>query len=152
MLEANLAEIFHLLKMRAGLGGPVQTIERRYSNGLSNFFKIYKPIVNQWILIDNSMENFEFIAEGSGAEVIIRSEKKWSLLKRFMMEINEQLQELEEKVNRGLKEAYRKMTEFKKKNNSPLIVSRDGKVISIPANEILPTTSSKNESLGTPSQ
>ncbi|MEQ6119512.1 hypothetical protein [Reichenbachiella sp. MALMAid0571] len=61
------------------------------------------------------------------------------------MGINEQLRELEEKVNIGLKEAYRKMVEFKKKNNSPLVVSRDGKVVSIPADEILPTTNAKNE-------
>ena len=61
------------------------------------------------------------------------------------MGINEQLRELEEKVNLGLKEAYKKMVEFKKKNNSPLVVSRDGKVFSIPAEEILPTTSAKNE-------
>jgi len=61
------------------------------------------------------------------------------------MEIKEQLKELEEKVNLGLKEAYRKMAEFKKKNNSPLIVSRNGKVIAVPSNEILPTTISKNE-------
>jgi len=61
------------------------------------------------------------------------------------MEINEQLQELENKVNLGLKEAYKKMAEFKKRNNSPLVVSRNGKVISIPAEEILPTTSAKNE-------
>lgn len=60
------------------------------------------------------------------------------------MEIREQLQELEEKVNLGLKEAYRKMVEFKKRNNSPLIVSRDGKIIAIPPNEILPTTNAKN--------
>ena len=61
------------------------------------------------------------------------------------MEIKEQLRELEEKVSLGLKEAYRKLAVFKKKNNSPLIVSRDGKVISIPPNEILPTTTAKNE-------
>ena len=47
------------------------------------------------------------------------------------MGIDEQLRELEEKVNLGLKEAYRKMAEFKKKNNSPLVVSRDGKVLSL---------------------
>jgi len=58
---------------------------------------------------------------------------------------NTELRELEEKVNRGLKEAYRKMVVFKKKNNSPLIVSRGGKVIAIPPDEIPPTTSAKNE-------
>ena len=60
------------------------------------------------------------------------------------MGIREELSELEEQVSLGLKEAYRKMVEFKKKNNSPLIVSRDGKVVSIPPNEIPPTTKVKN--------
>ena len=60
------------------------------------------------------------------------------------MEIKEQLKELEEKVSLGLKEAYRKMVEFKKKNNHPLIISHKGKVIVVPPNEILPTTSAKN--------
>jgi len=59
---------------------PIQTIRRRYSHGLLNFFKIYKTIVNRWILVDNSTENFEFIAEGSGYDVVIRSESKWSQL------------------------------------------------------------------------
>ena len=60
------------------------------------------------------------------------------------MEIKEELRELEEKVNLGLKEAYKKMVEFKKRNNSPLIVSRDGKVTAIPPDKIPPTTSAKN--------
>lgn len=61
------------------------------------------------------------------------------------MENRKQLRELEEKVNRGLKEAYRKMVEFKKRNNSQLIVSRSGKAIVIPPDEILPTISAKNQ-------
>ena len=60
------------------------------------------------------------------------------------MGIREELSELEEQVSLGLKEAYRKMVEFKKKNNSPYIVSRDGKVVSIPPNEVPPTTKVKN--------
>ena len=62
------------------------------------------------------------------------------------MDSREQVSELRKQVNLGLKEAYRKMVEFKKKNNSPLIVSRDGKVIAIPPDEIPPTTCAKNES------
>jgi hypothetical protein len=61
------------------------------------------------------------------------------------MDDRQQLRELKEQVNRGLKEAYRKMAEFKKRNNSPLIISRNGKIIAIPPDEILPTTSAKNE-------
>lgn len=72
------------VKTRVKEGGhniPTDTIERRYANGLCNFFKIYKPLVSRWILVDNSTESFEFIAEGSGTDVIIRSEKKWSQLR-----------------------------------------------------------------------
>ncbi|MEQ8687310.1 MAG: hypothetical protein RIG68_04120 [Imperialibacter sp.] len=61
------------------------------------------------------------------------------------MDNNEELRELREQVSLGLKEAYRKMVEFKKRNNSPLIVSRNGKVVAIPPDEILPTTNARNE-------
>lgn len=61
------------------------------------------------------------------------------------MDNREKLLELKEQVSLGLREAYRKMAEFKKRNNSPLIVSKNGKVIAIPADKIRPTTSAKNE-------
>jgi len=56
------------------------------------------------------------------------------------MGIKEQLQELENKIAKGLKEAYRKMVEFKKQKNSPVIVSRNGEIIEIDPDDILPTT------------
>ena len=59
------------------------------------------------------------------------------------MKTTDQLKELEEKVTLGLQEAYRKMVVFKKQKNSPLIVSRDGKIIRINPENILPTTSAK---------
>lgn len=34
------------------------------------------------MLVDNSSDDFEFVAEGTGKEVIIRSEKKWSNLSK----------------------------------------------------------------------
>jgi len=68
--------------MEGGHDIPIETIERRYSNGLNNFFNIYMTIVNRWILVDNSTEKFEFIAEGSGSDVIVRSEIKWTQLKK----------------------------------------------------------------------
>jgi len=88
---------------------------------------------------------FEFIAEGSKSEVMVKNENKWSELKTDIMETKEELQELEEKVSIGLKEAYRKMVIFKKQKNSPMIVSRNGKVIEIQPENIPPTTNAKNE-------
>lgn len=61
------------------------------------------------------------------------------------MTSKEALYQLERDVNLGLKEAYKKMVIFKKRMNSPLIVSRDGKVVAIPPNEIPVTTKAKHE-------
>jgi hypothetical protein len=44
---------------------------------------------------------------------------------------------------RGLELAYKKMVEFKKYKKTPLVVSRDGKIVKIPWNEIEPTTTYK---------
>jgi len=52
------------------------------------------------------------------------------------MGIKEQLQELEDKISKGLDEAYKKMVEFKKHKKSPIIVSKDGKIIKIQPEKI----------------
>jgi len=33
---------------------PAATVRRRYSRSLSNFFNIYRPIANSWLMLDNS--------------------------------------------------------------------------------------------------
>ncbi len=51
----------------------------------------------------------------------------------------EQMQDLEDKIAHGLEEAYRKMVEFKKHKKTPLIVSKNGKIVAIPPEKIPPT-------------
>ena len=60
---------------------PKEVIKRRFENGLVNLFNLYIPIVNKWIIIDNSGENFEVIGEGFKSETIIKNKKVWSTLK-----------------------------------------------------------------------
>jgi allophanate hydrolase subunit 2 len=43
------------------------------------------------------------------------------------------------KIIKGLEEVYKKLIEFKKKQNTPIVVSRDGKIIEINPNQIQPT-------------
>ncbi len=59
------------------------------------------------------------------------------------MGIKEQLKDLEDKISKGLEDAYIKMVVLKKQKNSPLIVSRNGEIIEIKAEEISPTTQKK---------
>ncbi len=56
------------------------------------------------------------------------------------METKKQIREIREKIIKGLEDAYRSLVEFKKQKNSPLIISKDGKVVEVNPDEILPTT------------
>ena len=72
------------VEVRVKEGGhniPKDVIERRYTKGLSNLFNLYIPIVDKWILLNNSGETFNVIAEGSQEELIVKNQDTWSVLK-----------------------------------------------------------------------
>ncbi len=61
------------VKTRVNSGGhdiPVDTIRRRYKAGIENLSKLYMPICDYWMIIDNSELPFHFIAEGFKTENI----------------------------------------------------------------------------------
>lgn len=60
---------------------PEDVIRRRYENGLKNFFKLYYPILDNWIFINNSGEPYEIIAEGSSGGLKITNNELWNKLK-----------------------------------------------------------------------
>tara|TARA_B100000315_G_scaffold260870_2_gene326642 strand:+ start:11564 stop:12139 length:576 start_codon:yes stop_codon:yes gene_type:complete len=73
------------VKTRVAEGGhdiPNDTIKRRYKRGLINFFNIYIPLADEWILIDNSGERFQVIAKGIENKTHIENELIWNKLKR----------------------------------------------------------------------
>jgi len=43
---------------------PEETIRRRFASGLRNFEEIYKPIVDEWALYDNSSRTPILVEEG----------------------------------------------------------------------------------------
>tara|TARA_R110002049_G_scaffold2485_2_gene18210 strand:- start:11408 stop:11983 length:576 start_codon:yes stop_codon:yes gene_type:complete len=61
---------------------PEKVIRRRYENGLRNFFDIFKSIVDDWMLIDNSGDPYELIAEKTQSEEIIYNVEIWNSLKK----------------------------------------------------------------------
>lgn len=42
-----------------------ETVIRRYQNGLANFFELYLPVCNNWMIFDNTKFRSELIAKGS---------------------------------------------------------------------------------------
>ena len=47
------------------------------------------------------------------------------------METKEQIEDIREKVLKGLSKTYEKLLEMKRKNNSVLVISKNGKIIKI---------------------
>lgn len=56
-----------------------------------------------------------------------------------MMNRDKELQKEREKIVKGLELTYKKLIEFKKSKNSPLVISRNGKVIELDPNNAPPT-------------
>lgn len=59
---------------------PEHVIRRRYENGLKNFFKVFKTLVDDWIFIDNSGKFYEIIAEGEKNKENVFSKELWNNL------------------------------------------------------------------------
>ncbi|RLD22185.1 MAG: hypothetical protein DRI69_01995 [Bacteroidetes bacterium] len=57
------------------------------------------------------------------------------------MDNNGSFRETSDKIIEGLELAYKKLVIFKKQNNSPLIVSKNGEIIKIDPADIPPTAS-----------
>lgn len=60
---------------------PEHVIRRRYINGLKNFFKLYLPMIDNWMFINNSGETYEIVAEGSFEDMIINNDPLWNQIK-----------------------------------------------------------------------
>ncbi|MEX0812271.1 MAG: hypothetical protein WD048_08645 [Chitinophagales bacterium] len=48
--------------------------------------------------------------------------------------MNSKLNELEKLVRKGLENSYMKLLKFKKQKNTPLIISKNGKVVEVKVN------------------
>lgn len=77
------------VKMQVSEGGhniPTDTIVRRYHAGLQNFLSLYKDKADYWLLIDNSQNKQEIIAEGFGSvQSEIYNESKWIIIKKVIV-------------------------------------------------------------------
>ena len=56
------------------------------------------------------------------------------------MATKEQLKEERDKIVKGLEETYRRLVEYKKQKNSPMVVLRNGEIVEVDPNEVPPTT------------
>ncbi len=59
-----------------------EVIIRRYFSGLKNFFNLYCTIVDKWFFVNNSGVFFQFVAEGTAIEIVVKDEDIWSNIKQ----------------------------------------------------------------------
>jgi predicted ABC-type ATPase len=72
------------VKTRVEEGGhniPKDVIERRYDRGLINFFELYLPLVNHWMIIDNSGTPYQEICQSMNDDVEVFEKDKWNKIK-----------------------------------------------------------------------
>ena len=75
-----------LVRDRVVSGGhniPDAVIRRRYVMGLQYLFDVYIPVIDRWILADNSKPPFSVVAEGSKAVIYIKDNEKYQLIQRI---------------------------------------------------------------------
>ncbi len=67
---------------QGGHNVPDEVVVRRYHAGLCNFFRLYMPIVDAWLLFDNSpREGSELIARGrKGAGIVVANGATWKCI------------------------------------------------------------------------
>jgi predicted ABC-type ATPase len=53
---------------RGGHPVPAEDVHRRYSRGLANFWQLYRPIADLWLLCDNSDQKIARVARGAGEQ------------------------------------------------------------------------------------
>lgn len=58
LIDANLAVKRVTERVKAGGHGiPEKIVRRRYSRSIGNFFNIYRPIADSWLMLDNSLQD-----------------------------------------------------------------------------------------------
>jgi predicted ABC-type ATPase len=71
---------------RVSMGGhdvPEETIRRRYHKGISNFFKLYRPLSDSWFFHDNSGEEPRLVAYGEhDQEFLVNELAIWHNIKK----------------------------------------------------------------------
>ncbi|MCE2484101.1 MAG: zeta toxin family protein [Desulfurellaceae bacterium] len=60
-----------------------EIVRRRYQRGLQNFFKLYRPIVDSWVLFDNGSEQGrqQIASYIGGEELLISNVRLWDTIR-----------------------------------------------------------------------
>jgi predicted ABC-type ATPase len=80
--ETSLARVRERVR-RGGHDVPEADIRRRFPRCFANFWRIYREIADQWLIIYNAGEGFEELAFGIGDDFEVADEESFSRFLRF---------------------------------------------------------------------
>lgn len=137
--EFAVARVAKRVKM-GGHNVPAETIRRRYTAGLMNFFNLYQPLADLWYFYDNS--------QGIGPVLLASEEKqagiyagnavKW----RHIVEeyggssIQREVMADRERITGALAAGVRDALRRHKQAGNPVIVCRDGEMVWLQPDQI----------------
>ena len=73
------------IKQRVVEGGhnvPDVDVKRRFKRSIDNFFNLYKPLVDTWVLFDNSAAKPALVARQNGGQPLIVNERLFALIQK----------------------------------------------------------------------
>lgn len=74
------------IKDRVAEGGhyiPAQDVKRRFKRSICNFFKLYQPLLDSWMLFNNASAIPALIAKGKNSHISIIDEELFEEIKRL---------------------------------------------------------------------
>ena len=114
-------------------------IRRRYARSIENFLNLYSRLADWWEIHDNSIGSPILIASGAKQEEPnIAQADKWAAI-QSMKEQPKQKSIFAE----GLRIAVAEAIEEHRRMRRPIVIWRDGKVVEIPPDEIVPLNPDK---------
>lgn len=136
---------------RVRLGGhsvPADIVRRRYERGLANFLTLYSPIADWWGMYDNS-GSARLVAERTAGRPVRTAEPElWGrIMKEMEAREEERAYRAEEgesvvmgvpvsQITEAIREAGRDAWRRHKALGHPIVIWRDGKVVTVPPEEI----------------
>jgi len=73
------------IKDRVAEGGhnvPAEDVRRRFTRGIHNFFNLYEPIVDSWMLFDNSKAKPVLIAKRKSGNIEVTNEDLFKIIQK----------------------------------------------------------------------
>ncbi len=67
--------------LEGGRNIPDIDVRRRFTRSISNFFRLYEPLLSTWMMFDNSGQEPELIARGNNGQIAVANKELFEAIK-----------------------------------------------------------------------